>query len=132
MATDGGSYAVDTAALTDHASRLTDLAGQLGSALANEQATTVADDAFGQTCQPFTAALRTLDQTSQGTLQAGVTAMDTASTTMQNTVANYEQQETTTAAQFAAIGRIESDVTPSPVLPTPADGPPAGEGALTS
>ncbi len=122
MATDNGSYAVDTAALAAHARNLNNLAGELRSVLAAERTVTVAGDVFGVTCQPFATALQALDQAGQDTLLAGVNAMDTTTTKVRNTATAYEDQENTTANRFAEIGGITGG----------AGQPASSEGALTS
>jgi len=96
------SYAVATTALTGHASNVANLADELRSALAAAQVT-LADNAYGQTCQQVSAILNAVAQAGQGTVQAGVATLDSFAALLRATADTYAEQEATQAGVLTAI-----------------------------
>jgi hypothetical protein len=97
------SYEVVTSSLTNHVRALTDLAGELNSALIAGQVT-VTGDAYGQTGARFATALNDVARAGQDTLRAGIDALEKAAATMRATVTAYQQQDEAGQARLTAIG----------------------------
>lgn len=97
------SYEVVTASLTSHVRTLTELAGELDTAL-TAAGVTVTGDAYGQAGIRFAKALGDVARSGQGTLRTGIEALEKAAEALRATVTAYERQEEATVAGFTRIG----------------------------
>jgi hypothetical protein len=97
------SYDVVTSALTGHASAVTGLADQLRTASDAVGQVNMANEAYGQTCQPFVTMLNTLATAGQDTLSAAVEALESTATSLRTVAGAYDQRETDSAGQFSGL-----------------------------
>jgi hypothetical protein len=97
------SFDVVTDDLTGHASTLDDLAGQLNGALDTAKGVDLTPDAFGEVGQGAVPDVQSLATSGQDALRTQVAALQTASTDMRATAANYQQQDVDTGTKLSAI-----------------------------
>lgn len=97
------SYEVVTTSLTSHVRTLTDLAGELGTALTAADVTVTAD-AYGQAGTRFAKALGDVTKSGQDTLRTGIEALEKAAAALRATVTAYERQEEAAQSGFTRIG----------------------------
>ncbi|SFR01914.1 hypothetical protein SAMN04488564_10215 [Lentzea waywayandensis] len=97
------SYEVVTASLTSHVRTLTDLSGELGTAL-TAATVTVTGDAYGQAGRRFAKALGDVASSGQDTLRTAIEALEKAAAALRDTVTAYEQQEEAVRAGLTRIG----------------------------
>jgi|SRR6185503_13544759 hypothetical protein len=98
---DGAQY--DLSALTAHAGTLGRLATELRAVLDGVGSVELTDSAYGTTCRPAAVAINGLGKVGQQALAEGVTALESASTTMTATAEAYERQDEAGAARLNAI-----------------------------
>jgi hypothetical protein len=98
------SYEVVTDALTGHARTLRELAGELERAADTAGGVALTSDAYGQTGQPFVTAMAALARAGQDALRTGVASLESAGSSMIDTVTAYGRQETGGITRFTALG----------------------------
>ena len=102
------SYEVVTAALTDHASGVAGLADELRGALDTAGHVTLADNAYGQTCQRIRSLLNAAAHAGGDSLQAGIDALESASVTLRANAAAYADVEAGGSNAFTGLsGQLE-------------------------
>jgi hypothetical protein len=99
------SYEVVTASLTSHVRTLTELAGELGSALTAADVT-VTGDAYGQSGTRFATALGDVAKAGQDTLRTGIDALEKAAETLRATATAYERQNEAGRVGFTQIDGV--------------------------
>jgi hypothetical protein len=97
------SYAVVTAELASHARTLGELAADVRQVLDTASGVNLTGDAYGQISQRFVAVAEEVARAGQGALKSQVDALESATTAMRATVAEYERQETESAARLTAL-----------------------------
>lgn len=97
------SYAVVTAELASHARTLGELAADVRQVLDTAGGVNLTGDAYGQIGQRFVAVAEEVARAGQGALKSHVDALESATTAMRATVAEYERQETESAARLTAL-----------------------------
>ena len=96
------SYELGSAALTDHARLLENLAADLRSAGQSAQVR-MTGDAYGQAAERFATMIEEVAQAGRDTLAVGVDALESAGTALRDTARAYEQQESDAAASFGEV-----------------------------
>jgi hypothetical protein len=90
--------------LTKHARTLADLAGELREALDLAGGVNLTGDAYGQTAARFATAIEQLARLGQEMLRDGVDALESTGTTIRETAAAYERDDSAGADRLAGIG----------------------------